>query len=307
MKRYKRLAGRIKRGYLYSEQGSIVLEAAIVVPIIMLTLLAFIIFISLYTVQMALHATASQAVRQVAAHVYPIELALRQDTPHAGEPNESVSEPSKWREIAAEAAEWMPDPSGALMSSALRGDWRPTQNMAATLIGRSIIEPLLRNYASSSVLNTERIRLEYVTLPDLQNKKDTRIGIAIQYEFPLKLPLVNKPLFLKAEAFERVWISDALPATYGAEGGEYDGMLLQIVSIEPAPLRPGRKATVVVKTVPNAAITLDVVYKSGSSKAKHLGQAVADENGFVQWTWHVSGNTTPGIWQLTAASVKIYE
>src|SRR4029453_9202479 len=162
--------------------------------------------------------------------------------------------------------------------------------MAATEIGRTVIEPVIRKFADAAIIDPKRIRLAWLTLPDLGKADEPYLAISVEYDFPLKLPFYARPIVLKEQASERVWISDAAPARYGAESSDSENIPIQIVAIEPTPLRPGRKATVMVKTVPRAAISLDVTYKSGSSKAKHLGAATADANGYVKWTWHVSGN-----------------
>jgi hypothetical protein len=299
MKLYKRSARPIS-----CERGSIVLEAALVMPVLMLALLAFIIMIRLCAVQMALHSATSQTARQIAAHMRPVELAWLQ-TQTAAEPSlfsPSGRELPPWSEAAAQAAEWLPEPVGELASSALRGDWQPLQTAAATELGRAAVEPLLRQFADKALLSPERLRLSGLTLPDLGKNREPLLAIAAQYEFPLKLPFSDKPIILQEQAVERVWISDAAPAQYGSQAGqEGEPIPLQIVSIEPRPLRPGRKATVIVRTAPTASVTLGVTYKSGASVAKHLGAAVADADGYIAWTWHVSGNTTTGVWQLTVA------
>ncbi|CAM4313232.1 TadE/TadG family type IV pilus assembly protein [Paenibacillus alkaliterrae] len=293
------MAGPIEAKRRTNEQGSIVVEAALVMPVIIIVLLVFVMLIRLCAVQMALHSAASQTVRQLAAHMHPAELAWQQAATANPLPALPALELSPWSEIAAEAAEWLPSPAGAIVPSALRGDFRPLQNMASTEIGRTVVEPQLRDFADIAIISPERLSLNWLTLPDLEKNNEPYLVIAVEYEFPFKLPFYGKPIILKEQAAERVWISDAAPARYGAEGGGTDRITLQIVAIEPAPLRPGRKAAVIVKTAPGASISLSVMYKSGSSKAKHLGEAIADSMGYVTWTWHVSGNTTPGIWQLT--------
>lgn len=304
MKRHKRLAGPIKCARTRNEQGSIVVEAALVMPMVMIVLLVFVMLIRLCAVQMALHSAAAQTVRQIAANIHPVELAWQQAAASNPVPAQALIPLSAWSEIAAEAAEWLPSPAGALVSSALRGDFGPLQNMAATEIGRSVVEPLMKEFADAAIIEPARLRLEGLTLPDLEKANEPYLSIAAEYDFPLKLPFYGKPIVLKEQASERVWISDAAPARYGAESGNQESIPIQIVAIEPLPLRPGRKATVTVKTAPRAALSLGVMYKSGSSKAKHLGEADADANGYVKWTWHVSGNTTPGVWELTASEAN---
>nr|WP_269433168.1 TadE family protein [Paenibacillus sp. FJAT-27812] len=303
MRRRKRLVGPIKCRGRKNDQGSIVLEAALVMPMLIIVLLVFVMLIRLCSVQMALHSAASQSVRQIAANIQPVELAWKQASARIPVTETTSTSLSSWSEIAADASEWLPSPVGEVVSSALRGDFKPLQNMAATEIGRAVVEPLLREFADTAIIDPKRLRLEWLSLPDLGKTEEPYLAISVEYDFPLKLPFFGKPIVLKEQASERVWISDSAPARYGLESTDQQNIPLQIVAIEPVPLRPGRKATVTVKTLPNAVISLDVTYKSGASKAKHLGAAAADDDGYVSWTWHVSGNTTPGVWELTA-SVK---
>ncbi|OBR66351.1 hypothetical protein A7K91_24330 [Paenibacillus oryzae] len=299
----RRIVGRNSR--FAGSSGSIVLEAAIVMPLILLALLAFSLLISLCAAQMALQSAASQSLLQLSAHIRPVELALEEIGKNKGEAEEAVrpkKELPEWSEAAAGAAEWLPEPFGEVFSSGLRGDWGPARDIAATELGRSIMEPFIRRQANPYLLKPEAISLLRLTLPDLQKKEKPYAGIALTYEYPIAVPLLGKRIQLQAYAYERVWVSDALAAAYGASNNEEDPFFLQIVSINPSPVRPGRKATVVALTEPGKTISLGVMYKSGASKARNLGDATADENGYISWTWHVSGNTTPGVWEVTATA-----
>jgi hypothetical protein len=272
-------------------------------------LAAFVLLIILCAAQMSLHQTASQTARSLASHMYPAELASAGLASGAASsmpalPIASAPLLPEWKEIAANAAEWLPAPAGELASSALRGDWGPLVDLAATELGRGVIEPMARHFAKESALKPERIRLAKLKLPDLQTKDDAYLSVTLQYDFPMKVPLLGRPIVLRKQVRERVWVSDSVAASYGSKIGQSEDGLphLQIVSILPAPLRPGQKATVVVLTEPGQSVSLGVMYKSGASKARHLGETTADQDGFASWTWHVSGNTTPGIWQLTVSA-----
>ncbi|WP_341279064.1 TadE/TadG family type IV pilus assembly protein [Paenibacillus sp. FSL H8-0537] len=298
MKRRRRLAGHTDRRK--GERGSIVMEAALVMPMLLLVLMVFIIFIRVCALQMALQAAASHSARQIAAHIYPVELTYQKFSASISEFSAAHLPLADWSAAAGDAAKWLPDPAGTLASSALSGDWTPLKDMAATELGRGAVEPLLRQHADEAVLEKDRIRLSRLSLPDLKNKQQPYLIIEAEYEFPMQLPFMRQKLVLREQASERVWISDAVAAQDSAAQIDPDHIPLQIISISPVPLRPGRKATAIVLTKPGATASLKVMYKSGQSQAKHLGEATAGNDGFVQWTWLVSGNTTPGMWELIA-------
>lgn len=279
------------------------LEASLVLPLLLIVLVFFIVMIRLCSVQLAVQSAASQTVRQIAAHIRPADLAFQQASGMVpGDLIQPVQgELADWAAIAAQAAEWLPEPAGGIASSALRGDWQPLQDAASTQLGKAVVEPLLRNYADAAVIEADRLKLARLSLPDLQNKEEPYITIAAEYEFPFRLPFIGESITIREQATERVWIGDALPAS-GGEAADSDAVPIQILSIVPSPLHPGQRATVTALTRPGASADLSVLYKSGQSVAKNLGRATADDNGVVSWTWLVGGNTTPGVWEFTAES-----
>lgn len=283
-----------------------VLEAALVMPLLLIVLLLFIMMIRLCAVQMALQSAASQTVRQVATHIRPADLAFQKASssipalPNLG--SFGLPLPDWGGDLAKEAAGWLPAPAGVLASAALEGNWQPVTDAAATELGRTAVEPQLQQFADEAVLQKEHLSLSHLSLPDLKEKQQPFLTIVAEYEFPFSLPFINRKIVLREQASERVWVSDATPAR--EDSAEADVTPIQIVSIQPVPLHPGNKATVTALTSPGASASITVNYKSGTSIAKHLGSATADANGYVQWTWLVSGNTTPGTWELTATSAS---
>jgi hypothetical protein len=280
-----------------------IVEAALVLPLYLFILLFLIFLVRVSVCQMALEDAASQTVRQTAAHVRPAELFAEQAAPTAAEPSAEQPEPKSslvnLGPLFKQLAGRLPAPAGPVLEAIGEGDWKPVADMAASKVGGSVVEPLVRQLAEDTILEIDRIRLGHLTLPDLQGGEDAFFELELQYDFPLGLPFTNKYLTLRARAEERVWVSDPLPAAGKDDhNGADKKQKIQIIGIEPVPVRPGRKARLIVKTDPGGAVSLSIEYKSGTSKAKHLGDATAGEDGIVAWEWLVSGNTTPGTWEL---------
>jgi micrococcal nuclease len=76
-------------------------------------------------------------------------------------------------------------------------------------------------------------------------------------------------------------------------GSSVPGLEVVIVAFTEA-VPAGAKASLTVKTAPNAACTIAVIYASGPSKAKGLEPKSSDPTGQVSWTWIVGSSTTPG-------------
>ncbi|MFS0723443.1 hypothetical protein [Paenibacillus sp. 1P07SE] len=279
------------------ESGGIVLEAALLLPLVLFVLLFFIFLVQLAAAQMALNDAASQVVRQTAAHLHPAMLAADR-LPKRPDPEQQRLPLADMGQAAEALARWLPDPAGALIEAAVSGDWSDVEDMASSYLASRVAEPLLRRVAEPSVLDVERLSVENMKLPDLQGRDEAYLELTVAYDYPLGLPFTPRSLTLHGRVSERVWIPDAVPSDSGRMAVD-DAGLLQIIGIQPDPVRPGRKARLSVRTDPGAAVVLAVQYKSGSSKARHLGEATADENGYVEWEWHVSGNTTPGTWELS--------
>nr|WP_274649195.1 hypothetical protein [Paenibacillus humicola] len=272
-------------------------------PIMMMVILFFIFLIRMSAAEMALHGAVSQTVRQAAADIRPAALAVKQVSDRMPDSSERLVPLPDIGEAAGKLAGWLPDPAGPLFSAISRGEWKQTlQDYAATEIGRSVVEPMLGREADKTVLNPDRVRLSKLSLPDLKDGAEPYIGLEAEYEFMLGLPFTKRSIVLREQAEERAWIADSAPApSYEAES---DGSKarIQIVSIAPNPLRPGRNAHVTVKTDPGRTVSIEVRYKSGLSTAKHLGDTAADSEGAAEWSWLVSGNTTPGVWELTVSA-----
>jgi len=275
-------------------------------PVFLMTFILLIAIIRMAMTQMALQDAAAQTVRLTAAHMYPIQLALQSKTgAPASRPEGHASEgwpaSSGLGSLAAELAGNLPEPAGPLLEAALRGDWDAAGDIAAAPIGEAVFGPLIRELAAESALDPDRIRITRLSLPDFSKSGEEHFRVRLAYDFPLALPFTGSHVTLSADAEERVWVADPVPApTHQDDENGSDRIV--IVSIEPSPLRPGRKAKLTAIGEPNAKLSLEVWYKSGKSKAKNLGEKTADEHGIVTWEWHVSGNTTPGTWELEVTS-----
>lgn len=76
------------------------------------------------------------------------------------------------------------------------------------------------------------------------------------------------------------------------------GLRVTIVSLT-SPVARGSTASLSASTVPGAACTITVTYKSGPSRAAGLVPKTASSTGRVSWSWTVGTRTTPGAWPAT--------
>lgn len=281
-----------------SAAGSITFEAALIMPIFILFLFVFYLLLMTISAQMALQATASSSVTQISAHIHPIAIIVEglQDRSGSHSTVEYNDVDEGWRKTVYDLSDRLPSPVDSLVQEGLKGNWWPATNLAGTVLGQDILNQLIQSQVSSPMLQKEAVELSYLQLPDLINHTDLNVTLALQYQLPIKIPLIDKPIIIREQAMQRVWIPDVRPASYKIT--EKEDVYIYVVSLVPNPVKPGHKATLKVITIPNSNIELEVIYKSGSSVAKHLGIVTSNEKGEAEWTWHVSGNTTPGTWSF---------
>jgi competence protein ComEC len=76
---------------------------------------------------------------------------------------------------------------------------------------------------------------------------------------------------------------------------------IRVVSLT-SPISAGGTASLTINTVPGAACTITVYYKSGPSQAQGLGPQTAGSSGNVAWSWKVGSRTTPGTWRIVVTA-----
>jgi len=335
MKQLKSLEYHINsriRAIFRNDKGSITLEAALVMPVLLLFIFVFYIFLIVSSAQMALQSLASSTVQQFASHIHPIHLSLQNLQQHTTKriPNTTNSksdqnlalvnnqnsffgtaalssyrqdgtlDSSSWEDIVYELSDLLPAPMDVIIQEAMKGNWWPAINMAASTVGREIIEPFIQQQSTSRTLDPERIHLVYLQFPDLFNYTTYHFGVTLEYELPLKIPFTNTPIIIREHALQRVWLPDARAANY--ELNTDSSSYIYIIGLDPDPVKPGHKATLKAITMPNSECSLEIIYKSGKSVARNLGVQTSNSEGEIEWTWHVSGNTTPGVWELRAST-----
>lgn len=290
--------------------ASITLEAALLLPMVLLLFLFFIFMIQAAVISTSLESAAINAVKQVAAHMYPISLAANQlsDSTEHGTAGKWLSKPPAMtmkmavREFGSRFGDAMPEPIKDWVQDGT--EWAERQAEAAGergqgRIGEAVFKPLMTRYGIQGVLQEERIRITHLKLPDIIKKEEPYVAIEVAYDLPMRVPFLMKRVTIVSRASERVWVGDGPPPGADGTGDEgKDKSVPVLVSLTPEPLLPGRKAKLTARVEPNERVELIVFYKSGQSQAKHVGWAVADTDGNIFWEWHVSGNTTSGAWRL---------
>ncbi|WP_052714081.1 TadE/TadG family type IV pilus assembly protein [Paenibacillus dauci] len=272
------------------ERGSIVLEAAMVLPIFLFVAVFLVYLVQMTLVSTALNNVTSDTARYVATHMYPVQKASEAMGESSVMPKLSLSELASQYEGAFPSPinEWM-------MEAASGGDAKIEQlkNQAAAAVLDAAIKPLIQQIASDNRIDYNRIHITEVTVPDLSSKTNPYFGIEIEYELPFRVPLIFKPIVLQSRSTERLWIGDTGEFGEAAQKETAEQTGVKVVSV-PQPAHPESMISIKATAPPSSVVSLEIRYKSGESTAKGLGQAVADAEGNIDWTWKIPSSATAG-------------
>ncbi|NHN30710.1 TadE/TadG family type IV pilus assembly protein [Paenibacillus agricola] len=214
------------------EEGSIVLEAAIVLPLFLSFILLLVGFIQVSLAEMALQSAVSDTTKVIAANMYPLDLVYQEaksrweQTAAKGWMDQALEKIGTAKEKVVQAEEfvdeyerWIPEPVVMLMGweknqraelealsqagteeakQQIKDFYQPRLNAALT--------PMVVLYANKTRLKPERLKVTRVILPDLNDKEQAFIGIEAQYELKLAIPFFNKSIQIRKHAYEHAWV-----------------------------------------------------------------------------------------------------
>ncbi|OWA34445.1 hypothetical protein B9G55_19315 [Saccharibacillus sp. O16] len=305
----KRMHGKIRR--TADEQGSIVVEASLVLPVFLFAFIFLVYIVQMTAYSTVLQTTASEAAKQVSTHLYPVQMAadyLKKTEP-VSKALQGFSKIS-FSELANQYASSLPEPiNGWIKEAAATGDvpLRAVKDEVSSAVLDPIVKPLIQPLMKEGPLHEDRLHVIGIQVPTTGESNDPYFGVELTYELPLKVPFTGKPLLIRAKAEERAWIGDTGEGSgTGASSGTEEtgaGGAISVTSV-PSPAYAGHRATVTAHAEPGESVSIKIMYKSGRSTARYLGQQTADASGNLSWTWLVGGNTTPGEWTLVIESSK---
>ncbi|EHS58120.1 TadE/TadG family type IV pilus assembly protein [Paenibacillus sp. Aloe-11] len=286
------------------EQGSIVLEASLVLPLFLFFIIFLIYMVQMTLVSTALQTTASEAVKQVSAKIYPVSLAVDAASTKIDAVREPLDELPRLSvsEYASKFAEQLPPPIGDWLESAVQGGQKPMEELRGRLTEAAldpVLKPMLKPFMEESVLEYDRIHVTSVHVPSLTGTKDPYFRVELSYELPMKVPFLYRSIVLQAAAEERLWIGDTGEGTgTGDAADDKDEQHSIQLLVKPEPAVKGVYNLIRARIEPGTSANLSIFYKSGQSTAQHLGWTSANAEGMIEWNWFVGTNTTPGQWSF---------
>lgn len=190
----------MKRNLVRNSDGSLTLEAALVMPIFLLFTVFLATMIRIAVADMALKQSVSETTEVIATHAYPAALAeaemrgaLDSFIKNQTEEEFSLSEAEDLLGTAFEAFDI--DLHGYLEQVAGDG---PVRNMVVSKFEQANPDPFF---------SSDRIEVDILESPSsLSSSNSPLFGISATYDLGIQAPFIDRTITLEQRAFERMWV-----------------------------------------------------------------------------------------------------
>lgn len=207
--------------FMRKEDGGVVLESALILPLYLSFLVALIAVIQVAVADMALRSAVGESAKVLAAGMYPAGVLIEEaanaagSTPWGQTAQTAIERMKNIGDQAAVAgqfiddfAAFVPEPVAALAS------WIGTNaseaGEAAKEAGnRALCEAMkevVLGFADDGIIKRDRMRVTSVSLPVPGVTDQDMVNIEAQVDVPLRIPFFNKTITLTKHAGERAWI-----------------------------------------------------------------------------------------------------
>jgi hypothetical protein len=217
------------RSIRHEQDGGIVLEAALILPLFLAFVVGLVACIQIAIVEMTLQSGVSEATKTIAGQLYPVRLLVqeaqsRYEQSSAAELfNTAISHVQTARnhvlnseEFADEYAAYIPDSVLELVR------WEQEKRELGEDMGQekldslyesqikprvlSAFTPIVYAFCNSSSLGRSGFEVTSVTLPSMEQGGDAFFGIEAEYTYRLPIPFMSQTIVIKKRAYERAWI-----------------------------------------------------------------------------------------------------
>lgn len=200
----------LKRGLrdrFTEEKGSITVEAAIILPLVLgcCALLAWLLLLA--RTEAALQEAVNEAVKTTAAHAYPLDVlaVTYRHHPLVQEWEKRINAflPKSIQIMLQE--QWPASLSprsgeglGVWSESSIHDRWATPY----------LMEFVDRNWRGEPLLKQDRLKVSRVLLPTFTSESTSYFGMVAEYRMTLPVPFFQREIVLKAAAVERCWVGE---------------------------------------------------------------------------------------------------
>lgn len=194
----------------HKRDGSVTLEAALAVPLLLTFVLTLIAFVELAQSEAGLRSAVYQASQQLAVQAYPLEM-LGNTLEKQDVVQKLISWKQQYDDGKVKANEWLEE-YGPLMPKSVRDGMLSALQTADRLEEqlsepiRQAFHPLVAHYLPDH-MDADRLHITKLHYPVvLANSGEHYVLLEATYEVPVIVPFLNRTITLRAAAQERMWI-----------------------------------------------------------------------------------------------------
>jgi hypothetical protein len=306
-------------GLRRKEDGSIVVEASLIMPIFLSFVILLTTMIRISIVEIELNHAVSEATKQISVHMYPIGLLYDgfSNTKYGEKTHEVAGKVEKIRNEIITAENKVNDYS-AFFPQEVKNLLSIRKKFETGVIGgydsllARTFQPIVDSYVQDQIIQLENLQVTKITLPNLKDRDQVYFGISVRYDMPLHIPFINKIITFKQQAYERVWVGNQnittlVPASpekakedkeqedkeKEKEKDKEDLHPLVIDSIA-SPVQRGRKVRIIAKGPPDQVATIQLMYQSGFEKEK---KCTFSSDGWLLCDIKIGGNSKEGTYE----------
>ncbi|MDR6549696.1 pilus assembly protein [Paenibacillus qinlingensis] len=214
------------------QEGGIVLEAALILPLFLSFVVGLILFIQIAIAEMALQAGVSEATKSIAGQVYPVQLLVQEakskydQSAAANLINTVVDQVQSARSqivntenFVEQYAAYIPDYVLALVQWEQEkrelGEGMAEDELNAMFESQvkprilAAFTPIVFAFCDANILHRENFKVTAVTVPSMVQNEDSYFGVEAQLTYKLPIPFISHTIVLKKRAFERAWVGSS--------------------------------------------------------------------------------------------------
>lgn len=182
------------------DDGSIVLEATIILPFFVAFIIALAVMVQVASMQIALQSSVNEATKQIATHYAPVY----------GLQKKIEAIPAK---VTGAIYDQISNPIADLFFAGAVDDLKKYLTQTATRMvetatidmSQGYVQKLTQNLAEENGLKGDQVKLIQYSLP---HDKSKLCQVRAQYTFKLPIPFFSRTVTLEAQAVEYAWIGE---------------------------------------------------------------------------------------------------
>ncbi len=202
IKRNNIKGGESMRKLIRKDDGSITLEAAMILPFFMLFIVFLATLIRIAVADMALYKSAAETNEVIVAFAYPVDIASTQIQEIIDKKLQSAVpgdiEVDQLKTWGKEAISFF---FGVEVDVAIENFF---ESVSEDLV-LPILQSKFEQAAGTTFFDSSKLAVTNVEIPSLVAGSGDNLQIEVTYEIPIAIPFVNESIILSKTAAERVW------------------------------------------------------------------------------------------------------